>query len=173
MTQIRLGAALLTAALATLPAAPAVADANVAGVFSQGRTHLAIIGGSGYAFDQTYFVLGVGAQYYLANGLSLGLHVESWTGDDPGITKITPSVQYVFYQVPRIHPYLGLFYRSTQVEDLPDLESTGGRAGLYFTAGSNAFFGAGVVQETYLDCNESVYRSCSDVYPEVSFTFTF
>lgn len=162
---------LFAAVLATLPAAATAA--GVAGLFSQGRAHFAIVGGSGEAFDQSYFVLGVGARYHLFDGLSIGLHVESWTGGDPGITKITPSVQYVFYQVPRISPYLGVFYRRTQVEDLPDLDSTGGRAGVYLSAGSNAFFGAGVVQETYLDCKDSIYRDCSDTYPEVSFTFIF
>ena len=60
---------LVAAVLATIVGAPAMA-ADVAGVFSQGRTHLAVVVGSGYAFDDDYTVLGVGASYYLADGLN-------------------------------------------------------------------------------------------------------
>ena len=84
------GTTLVAAVLATIAGAPAMA-ADVAGVFSQGRTHLAVVVGSGYAFDDDYTVLGVGASYYLADGLNIGLYAESWTGGDPGIYKITPS----------------------------------------------------------------------------------
>jgi hypothetical protein len=30
-----------------------------------------------------------------------------------------------------------------------------------------------VVYESYLDCNETVYRSCDSTYGEVSFTIAF
>jgi len=163
---------LVAAVLAMLAGAPAMA-ADVAGVFSQGRTHLAVVVGSGYAFDDNYTVLGVGASYYLADGLNIGLYAESWTGGDPGIYKITPSVQYVFYQVPHVSPYLGAFYRRTYIDNLSDLNSVGGRAGVYVAAGRNAYFGAGAVYESYLDCNEAFYSDCSDTYPEISFTFVF
>lgn len=164
--------ALVTAVLATAAGVPAEA-ADVAGAFSQGRTHLAVVGGSGYAFDNTYFVLGAGASYYLVDGLSAGLYAESWTGSSPGISKLTPSLQYVFYQVPRVSPYIGVFYRRTYIDNLPNLDSTGGRAGAYVAAGRNTYIGAGVVYESYLDCNKAVYKSCSDTYPELSFTFAF
>jgi hypothetical protein len=163
---------LLTAALATAVSAPAMA-VDVAGVFSKGRTHLSIVGGNGYAFDENYLVLGVGASYYLINGLNLGLYYEAWTGGDPDITKITPSLHYVFYQVPHVSPYIGAFYRRTSIEGLPDLDSTGGNAGVYIAAGSNAFIGIGAVYESYLDCDKAVYNSCSDTYPEISFTVAF
>jgi hypothetical protein len=32
--------------------------------FGQGRMQLSVVGGSGSAFSQTYFVLGVGANYW-------------------------------------------------------------------------------------------------------------
>jgi hypothetical protein len=166
------GATLVTAMLATIASAP-VAAADVAGVFSQGRTHVAVVGGSGSAFNDSYFVLGIGVSYYLVDGLNIGLSAESWTGGDPGITKLTPSVQYVFYQVPRVSPYLGAFYRRTYIDNLPDLDSVGGRAGVYLAAGRNMYIGVGAVYESYLDCNESLYRDCTDTYPEISFTFVF
>jgi hypothetical protein len=172
MPTTRLRTAGLAAALLAGAAAPAMA-AGVAGLFSQGRSHFVITGGSATAFDQSYFVLGIGGSYNLFDGFNVGLHVARWTGEDPAITQITPSVQYVFHRVPGVSPYLGAFYRRAIIDDLPDLDSTGVRAGVYLGAGRSAYLGAGLVQETYRDCRESVYRDCSDTYPEFSFTFVF
>ena len=168
----RIGTTLVAAVLAMAASAPAAA-ADVAGVFSRGRTHVAVVGGTGYAFDDSYIVLGVGASYYLVDGLNIGLYAESWTGGDPGIYKLTPSVQYVFYQVPRVSPYIGVFFRRTYIDNLPNLDSAGGRAGAYLGTGRNVYVGAGVVYESYLDCNKTTYKSCSDTYPEISITFAF
>ena len=163
--------AALTLALAA--SAAQAADVGVAGAFSKGRMHFTATAGSGSAFDESYFVLGVGASYYLVDGLGVGLHYEWWTGGNPDINKFTGSVQYVFHQLQPVKPYLGGFYRRTDVSGLEDLDSVGGRAGVYITAGRNAYIGFGVVYESYLDCNETIYRSCDSTYGEVTFTFAF
>lgn len=164
------GAALVVAAFALSPPASA---ADVAGVFGKGRTHFVVSGGTGYEFNQSYFVLGLGVSYYLIDGLNVGLFLESWSGSDPSMKKVTPSAQYVFYQVPVLKPYIGVFYRRTYTEGLPDANSVGGRAGVYLQAGRNAYLGVGAVYESYLDCNQTVYSSCSSTYPELSFTIAF
>jgi hypothetical protein len=153
--------------------APVASGADVAGVFRKGSTQAVISGGTGYAFKETYFVLGLGANYYVVDGLNVGLAFEWWTGSSPGIYKLTPSVQYVFHQVPTLKPYVGVFYRRTYVDRLDDINSMGGRAGAYLQAGRNTYIGGGVVYEKYVSCNSSVYRSCSDTYPELSITFAF
>ena len=153
---------------------PAAYAADVAGAFGQGRTHVVVSGGTGSAFNQNYLVLGLGASYYLIDGLNVGLLAESWSGNDPHFYTITPSVQYVFFQVPRVKPYVGAFYRRTfYSSNLPAIDSVGGRAGAYLAVGRNAYVGLGAVYESYLDCNSSVYRNCSVTYPEVSFTIAF
>lgn len=172
MTKISTGRLLVTAALSIGAIAPAAA-VDVAGVFGQGRTHFSVVAGNGYAFNDNYLVLGVGASYYVLNGLNLGLYVESWSGGSPTMTKVTPSLQYVFYQVPRVQPYVGVFYRRAYIQDYQDLDSVGGRAGVYIAAGRNAYFGAGAVYESYRDCNKAVYVDCSDTYPEITLTFAF
>ena len=149
------------------------AQADVAGVFSKGRKHFAIYGGTGYAFNDDYLVLGISGHYYLTNGFNIGLAVETWTGGDPGITKLTPELGYVFYQVPTVKPYVGVFYRRAYIDNLPDLESTGARAGVWFASGNNVYIGVGGVYEKYLSCNETTYRSCDETYPELSITFAF
>lgn len=149
------------------------ARADVAGAFSQGKTHFSVYGGTGYAFDDEYFVIGVSGSYYFASGFNVGLAVETWTGGNPDISKVSPSLQYVFYQMADIKPYVGVFYRRAYIENLPDLESVGARVGMLIASGRNRYLGVGAVVESYLDCTETTYRSCNDSYPEISFTFAF
>lgn len=166
-------ATIIAAAAATLALMPPAGASELAGVFSKGRTNLVITAGSGYAFNETYLVLGVGVGYYVLDGLNLGLSVESWSGSDPKLYKVTPSVQYVFHQIPKVSPYIGAFYRRTYIEGRPDINSMGGRAGVYLAAGRNAYVGLGAVFESYIDCDKATYSSCSDTYPEVSFMISF
>ena len=166
-------ATITMAAIAAVALASPASASEVAGVFSKGRTNLVITAGSGYAFNETYLVLGLGVGYYLIDGLSVGLSVESWSGSNPSLYKVTPSVQYVFYQIPKVSPYIGAFYRRTYIDGRPDINSMGGRAGVYLAAGRNAYVGLGAVYESYIDCNKTIYSSCSDTYPEVSFVISF
>ena len=163
--------ALAIAAAVWTSSAPASAQ-TVAGAFGKGRIHFVVTGGTGYAFDESYLVLGVGASYYLIDGLSAGVFLETWSGSDPEMYKVTTSLQYVFYRTP-LKPYLGAFYRRTEIDRLPSLDSVGGRGGIHFQAGRNGHIGVGAVYESYLDCTESIYRSCDSFYPEVSFTLSF
>jgi hypothetical protein len=132
-----------------------------------------VVGGNGYAFEDSYFVLGFGVSHYLADGLSIGLSAESWTGGEPVHYKLSPSVQYVFHQVTRVAPYIGAFYRRTWIDNWEDLDSVGGRAGAYFALGRNAHIGVAAVHESCLDCTEATYRECSTSYPEISLTVAF
>ena len=162
------------AAAACAFALPAMAQSvGVAGAFSKGKTHVVATAGTGYAFDESYLVLGIGASYYLIDGLNAGLALEFWTGSDPELMKITPSVQYVFYQVQTVKPYVGAFFRRTKIDGLDDLDSAGARAGVYIQAGRNVYLGLGGVYESYLDCNETTYRKCDSTYAEISLTFAF
>jgi len=153
-------------------ALPAQAQ-QVAGAFSQGRTHLYVSGGAGSSFGESYLVIGAGVDYFLLDGLSAGLAFESWSGADPGFTKITPSVRYVFYGAQTVKPYVGAFYRRTDIDGRPSLDSAGGRAGVFVQAGRNTYFGFGVTYESYLDCTPSVYGDCESTYPELSLAVVF
>jgi hypothetical protein len=165
--------ALAFAAVAAFASTPPASAAEAAGVFSRGSTGVIVTAGSGYAFNQSYLVLGLGVNYYVIDGLNVGLSVESWSGSSPTLTKVTPSVQYVFHQVPKVSPYIGAFYRRTYISSLPDIDSYGGRAGIYIAAGRRAYVGIGGVYESYVDCKKTIYSSCSETYPELSFVIAF
>jgi len=163
---------LLLTMLLVLTAFPASAS-DGAGIFGQGRTNLSLVAGNGYAFDSSYLVIGASGTYYVVDGLGVGLSLESWSGADPGITKYAPFVQYVIYQASVVQPYLGGFYRHSSVSGQPSIESVGGRAGFYFASGPNAYVSVGMVYESYIDCTNAVYSSCSSSYPEITLAFGF
>ncbi len=141
--------------------------------FSKGSARLSLLVGSNTAFDQDYTVIGIGVGYYVTDGLETGLEAESWQGNSPHIYRISPELRYVLYAVEPIKPYAGIFYRRTFIEGYSDQNETGVRAGGIVPAGKRAFFGAGVVYEKRLNCDRSVYSSCSDVYPELMFAVMF
>ena len=153
-----------------MPGIVTIADADP---FARGNFRASVVGGSGRAFDDTYFILGLGAGYYLIDGLEVGLDGEAWFGGDPDIYKISPALRYVLPLDAMLRPYVGGFYRHTFIQGLDDLDSLGARGGVYFVTGSNWFFGVGVVYESYLNCSESTYSSCDDVYPEITFSISF
>lgn len=159
-------------ALALVATVAATVPAAQAGPFNKGSIRLSILLGRGQAFDNNYTILGAGGGYYVIDGLELGADYEAWLNGDPGIQKLTPQVRYVFHRVPKVKPYAGLFYRRTFIEGFDDSDSWGGRAGVYFGVGARVFFGAGVVYDRLRDCDERVYSSCSDTYPELSVGFS-
>jgi len=140
--------------------------------FSKGRSRGTIYGSSASSFDNTYFVLGLGYGYYVANGLQLGIDAESWLGANPNVYKVTPQVLYVV-NGGRFFPYVGGFYRRTYIEDLNDLDSYGGRLGVYTMMSSRVYAGVGLVYEQYADCQESIYTDCSTMYPEFNISVGF
>ncbi len=141
--------------------------------FGQGRTRLSIYGGAASNLNQTYGLIGIGAGYFILNGLEAGIDGEVWFGNDPNIYKITPEVRYVFWRMQRIKPYVGGFYRRTIYEHLDDVDSYGGRAGLFTAMGGHAYAGVGMVYERLANCNETKYKSCDSSYPEISFSVGF
>ena len=75
-------AAAVAAAACTF-ALPAMAQSvGAASGFSKGRTHFVFTAGTGYAFDESYLVVGLGANYYVVDGLNrrVGRKGKSLTG---------------------------------------------------------------------------------------------
>jgi len=141
--------------------------------FSAGSARLSISFGNSVAFDRNYTVFGIGGGYFITDGLELGLEAESWSGSSPAIQQISPQVRLVMNSRSSIKPYLGAFYRRTYISGYRDFDTAGGRLGAYFLTGSNVFLGAGLVQDVHLECDRSVFRSCTETYPELFIAIMF
>lgn len=163
---------LLLTILLSASALPACA-ADATGIFDRGSTQISLLAGSGSAFNNNYLVLGAGTTYYVADGIGIGLSYENWSGSSPGISKISPAVQYVFNRQASLWPYMGAFYRHSIVSGLPGIDSVGARAGVYVATGRNSVIGVGLAYESYLSCQTAIYTSCSETYPEIGFLFGF
>ncbi len=141
--------------------------------FKKGSVRVSVVAGSGQAFSNDYIIIGLGAGYYVQNGLELGLDGEAWLSGDPDIYKLSPQAKYILPTQSRLRPYIGVFYNHLFIDHVDDLESIGGRGGVYFIQKTQWFFGVGVVYESYLNCDEKTYGSCDDIYPELTLSFTF
>ena len=141
--------------------------------FKQGSLRVSIAVGSGQAFENDYIIIGLGAGYYVKDGLELGLDGEAWLGGDPDIYKLSPQAKYILPTQSRLRPYVGAFYNHSFVDHEDDLDSIGGRGGVYLIQDERWFVGIGAVYESYLDCDEKIYSSCDDIYPEITFSFSF
>jgi len=141
--------------------------------FQAGSPRVSFVAGSGRAFDDNYVVLGLGAGYFILNGLEIGLDGEAWLGGDPDIYKLSPQIKYVLPLQSPLRPYAGAFYRRTFIDGYDDQDSAGGRAGVYYSSSGNMYMGVGVVYESYLDCNDRLDTSCDYLYPEITLAFSF
>ena len=148
-----------------------------AGLFRRGIVRMTLLIGSGTAYENNiehnYTILGVGAGYYVIDGLEVGLDVEDWLGSGPRIYRVSPEIRYVFYTYEPMKPYAGVFYRRNFIEGYDDNNIVGVRAGGIFLIGKRSYFGAGVAYDKYLNCDKNQYSSCSDTYPEVMIAVTF
>ncbi|MCK9419054.1 MAG: hypothetical protein M0R70_06725 [Nitrospirae bacterium] len=161
------------AMLVVLPVLAHAATGSGSFSFSQGSARLAIHAGGATAFDRNYSVLGIGGGYFVADGLEVGLDAETWFGASPGITRVSPQVRFVLNTAGPFNPYAGIFYQRTFIQNNPDNDTVGGRTGVYYSAGRNACFGVGVVHASHVRCDRTVYSSCAETYPEISFSVLF
>jgi hypothetical protein len=157
----------------TLLFSASLSSASDASPFGQGSLRMSIMLGSGRAFQQDYTILGLGLGYYVADGLEAGVDVESWQGNDPRITRLSPQLLYVLKTAENAKPYAGVFYRRTFINQYKDLNDAGLRAGLLFLYGKKAYLGLGLAYESHLNCDRTVYESCSDTYPELRLAIMF
>ena len=162
---------LLLFGLSANVSAASIGTGGLSTAFSKGNVSLGIVAGSGEAFREDYIILGVGAGYYVMNGLELGIDVQHWFSGDPAITKVSPQIKYVFTQPKTIKPYVGVFYRTIFIEDLDNENSYGYRAGAFFSGANGVYIGGGIVYEEYEDCSRFV--DCSNTYPEIIISVSF
>jgi len=143
-----------------------------AGPFDKDTVTGTLAVGSAQLFTEDYFVLGLGAGYFITDGFQAGLEVSVWSGAEPSIYEVTPRFTYVFDNPSSVKPYLGVFYERKFIENLDDINSQGYRAGFYSTMGENLYIGIGAVYTELQDCTETVFNDCSSSYTELSFVFT-
>ena len=121
---------------------------------------------------ETYTILGVNADYFVIDNLSVGLGYRGWFGGTPTLNQVTIPVTYYIPVSQKIRPYAGVFGRETFVSgEYDDYESYGVRGGVTMILSKNSYIGVGVVQEYY--GSTKFQESSSSTYPEFIFAFSF
>ena len=136
--------------------------------FDRGKFGLSGGAGRQSTFDTSYIVVGLGAGYYVLDGVEVGLAASHYFGDGPSISRVTPSLRYVaqplFGRSPLI-PYVGAFYDHYFVGGTyGDVDGIGGRAGVIFVSGQ-LLLGLGIGVEKYVT---NCAKDCVQVFPDVS-----
>jgi len=141
-----------------------------AGVFDKGTMGAAVTVGSGTAYNSNYTILGISANYFMINGLSLGLGYRGWFGGTPTLNEIDVPVTYFVPLQSNVRPYGGVFYRYTFVSDnYSDYNTYGARAGISFVQG-RGYFAAGWAQEWYENAEGN---KGTNGYPEIMAGISF
>jgi hypothetical protein len=139
--------------------------------FDRGRFALSVGGGTQSALGAQYYVLGVGASYFVLDGLALDTLGVVELGGSPFIAKLSPGVRYLAQPLvgrwPLI-PYVGTFYTHWFIGGgYADVNTIGARSGLVYVSGS-AVLGLGVaIEHTVSTC----MTDCNPIYPDITISF--
>jgi len=142
-------------------------------LFNAGSMRLSVMFGNATAFQQSYSVAGMGFGYYVIDRLEAGIEAETWSGNTPNISRMTPQLQYVFPLEGNIKPYAGALYTRTFIQGRDGTNTAGVRAGVIFLTGSRLYLGIGLVHEIQLNCDRTVYDACSNTYPDLFLAVLF
>jgi hypothetical protein len=156
--------------LASLIATPAFAEDRPS-PFDAGKMRLSIGMGTVRDGNDTGFTLGVGAGYYVIDGLEVGLETDYTFGVPNDRLAVSPGVRYVAHMVPVIKPYVGAFYRRWVVDAFDDFSTVGVRAGAFYVSRGGTFIGGGVVHEVVLDGPDGLEDP--GTYPEIVLSVVF
>ena len=141
------------------------------GIFSVGHKNFGFSVGSSSGYGNTYTVVGINANYFVTDNLSVGAGYTGWFGDNPKINEISIPLTYYIPTESTYNPYAGVIYRHTFI-DAPydDHDVYGARAGVAMVMSNNTFLSVGWVQEYY---DNGIDGSDSRGYPEINAGFTF
>jgi hypothetical protein len=135
--------------------------------FDRGRFNLSGAGTTS-AFGERYYAIGLGATYYVLDGVGLGLWTQVQWGDGPTIFRTTPDLRYVAQPLvgrwPLV-PYAGVFYTHWFVGSrIDDVDAIGTRGGLLYVSGSMVL-GLGIAYEHLVS---TCSMDCDAVYPDIT-----
>jgi hypothetical protein len=139
--------------------------------WDRGRFGISLAAGSQQVGDESYVVIGVGARYFVVEGLSVGLFGAQWFGGQPSVTEVRPTLTYVFTRVPiAVKPYVGGFYNHWFVGDgFDDVDSVGGTVGLSWFQNPLVLSLGVAVERLISECADE----CTEIYPQFGLALAF
>ena len=141
-----------------------------ADIFDKGKTSFGVTAGSSSSYNNSYFLVGVSANYFVLDNLNIGVMYRSWLGSDPMQNELSLSTNYFIKLNEMFRPYMGAFVRERFISGYDNLTSYGARGGLAFIS-DNSYISVGYAYESFNTC--SLEGECSTSYPEIVFGLSF
>ncbi len=139
-------------------------------LFLSGHKNFNVSVGTSSSYGNTYTVVGINANYFIVNNLSVGVGYRGWFGDKPNINEITIPIT-LYASMRGYNPYVGIVLNHTMMDDpYEDYSVYGGRMGIALQSSSNSFMSIGWVYEYREDASGN---TISKSYPEVNIGFSF
>lgn len=114
--------------------------------------------GTTFAYGETYASVNLGVGWMMRAGITPNVEVSYAFGSSPTLWALRPGVTW-FAPIP-LSPYVGAYYTRWLVNDLPDENGVGGRAGISL----GRVLSIGVTYDRALDCD----RDCDSWSPQIS-----
>ena len=138
--------------------------------FDQGSKGVAIKVSGASIGSEDYAILGVSANYFVINNLSVAGGIEYWFSGSPSVSKLSAETTYFFPMTEQFRPYLGALYSHYFISDSSDSDTLGYRAGVAYL-NSPMILSLGIKQEKFL--NEREIFSGTDTTTELLVGFSF
>jgi len=140
-------------------------------IFEQNTISLGAKYSRGNALGKDYDVGGININYFIFDGLGIGVEYESWmSSEEPRLEKIGLSTTYFIPLSEPIRPYIGGIYRRVFIESVYDSDVYGYRAGLSFSS-ERASIALGWSEERLSSCSGT--QKCVTGYAEVLISISF
>ena len=120
--------------------------------------------------DNDYDVAGLNINYFVFDGLGIGVEYENWMNEEPRIEKIGLSTTYFIPISEPIRPYIGAVYRRVFIDSTYDGNVYGYRAGFSFSS-EQASISLGWSEEKLSSCSSP--DKCTSGFAEVLISISF
>jgi len=140
------------------------------GMFSSGYKNFGFSINSSSSYGNNYTVIGINANYFIIDNLSIGAGYRGWFGDKPSIYEVSIPIT-LYAPMGGYNPYVGVVFNRTTVDKpYEDYSVYGGRMGIAMQMGMNSFMSIGWVYE-YRESESG--EKISKGYPEINAGFSF
>ncbi|MEH6454353.1 MAG: ferrodoxin oxidoreductase beta subunit [Psychromonas sp.] len=141
-----------------------------ASAFDKGNKGVAVKISGASIGREDYTILGVSANYFVIDNLSVAGGYEYWFSGSPDVSKLSAESTYFIPLSEQFRPYLGVLYSHYFISGNTDADTLGYRAGISYL-NSPMILSLGIKQEKFLDDRDSF--SGTDTTTEFLVGFSF
>lgn len=138
--------------------------------FEKGSKNIAVkLSGASVGWE-SYNILGVSANYFVIDNLSVTAGYEYWFSGSPSVSKVSAESTYFIPASEQFRPYLGVLYGHYFISGESDADTLGYRAGVAYL-NSPMILSLGLKQEKFMNDRDNFSGTDSTTEFLVGFSF--